>query len=473
MVALALPLVAISAGLQSCNEDGPGIPSEDAIEETTQVKNLLMRSPEEAIDIAQRAWEDFYGDGASPASRSGRCVIDYGRPVEVVRSAKSRGSSASDTLLYVVNFADDGGFAVIAAPRNIDELLAVTSQGHYYPESQPDQEAVPGFELWMENARAYAASGPVSMDTTKRYPPLVGLDTLGPGGKPVFPPGGPTIERDTTGKPDSIDPGNPGRLQQKEWEDTIIHSIVNPQIKNSWGQGNKKIKDLYKYPEGYLFSNGLCGCGTLAVAQACLFFKEPSQVYINGSYQDLDWSKMCLHKIWRSQTAETSPIDNCPGTNREPAHSMIAWLCRVIGDKAKATPHNEGTGTKRGNLLNAIKEILPNRAVSNNWISFYNTNVQVGSGRIMIVTADNKFGPGHVWVCDGSRHTEYYHYYATRDNSSKPWIIQNKTHIVQKYNHFNWGWNGLDNGWFDQAVISFTGSDENMEFHDFQYVMVY
>ena len=81
MVALALPLVAIGAGLQSCSEDGPGIPSEDAIEETTQVKNLLMRSPEEAIDIAQRAWEDFYGDGASPASRSGRCVISYEYPL--------------------------------------------------------------------------------------------------------------------------------------------------------------------------------------------------------------------------------------------------------------------------------------------------------------------------------------------------------------------------------------------------------
>lgn len=60
MVALALPLIAIGAGLQSCSEDGPGIPSEDAIEETTQVKNLLMRSPEEAIDIAQRAWEDMF-----------------------------------------------------------------------------------------------------------------------------------------------------------------------------------------------------------------------------------------------------------------------------------------------------------------------------------------------------------------------------------------------------------------------------
>ena len=134
LLALALPLVAIGAGLQSCSDDGPAIPSTDNVEKEGQVKNMLMRSPEEAIDIAQKAWEEFYGGEASASSRSGRrCVIDYGRPVEVVRGAKSRGGSGSDILLYVVNFANDGGFAVIAAPRHADELLAVTSQGHYYP----------------------------------------------------------------------------------------------------------------------------------------------------------------------------------------------------------------------------------------------------------------------------------------------------------------------------------------------------
>lgn len=125
LLALLLPAVAVATGLQSCNDEGPGIPIEEN-EPAKSSGNPLMRSPEEAIDIAQRAYEEFYGD-ATPSSR-GRSVIDCSRPVEVVRCARSRGGS-SDTLLYIVNFVDDQGFAVIAAPRAADELLAVTEAG--------------------------------------------------------------------------------------------------------------------------------------------------------------------------------------------------------------------------------------------------------------------------------------------------------------------------------------------------------
>lgn len=82
LLALALPAIAIGTGLQSCSEEGPSLPGEKSVK-LSQGDNLLMRSPEEAIDIAQRAWEEFYGN-ASPESRSGRSIIDYGRPVEKV-----------------------------------------------------------------------------------------------------------------------------------------------------------------------------------------------------------------------------------------------------------------------------------------------------------------------------------------------------------------------------------------------------
>ena len=470
LLALLLPAVAIATGLQSCNDEGPGILAEEN-GTAKSFENPLMRSPEEALDIAQRAYEDFYGE-ATPSSR-GRSIIDCSRPVEVVRGTRSRGGDA-DTLLYIVNFVDDQGFAVIAAPRAADELLAVTSQGHYYPESYSEEE-IPGFEIWMENACAYATKVPVGDDSIFGHiRDTTHVSPIGGGGISINPP----ITFDTTNNPGKNPNPNPeyGLMQQKEWSDTTIKSIILPQIKNSWMQGLRNQHDLYLYPEGYLFSNGLCGCGPLAVAQACLFFGEPTQIYVNGDHLSLDWPLMRKHRGWRDKTDDAKAHDDCSGINREPSHSMIAWLCRFIGDKANANEGEDGTGTKKENLLRAIKEILPNRSVSQNWNSFYNTNVLAKKNQIMIVRSniENK-SSGHAWVCDGSRWIEYDHYYATREYSTQEWTIMSKTHVVQKFNHFNWGWGGDKNGWYNQSVITLydMGQDgEPWKFYEFQYVAI-
>jgi len=465
VVALTLPLVAIGVGLQSCSDDGPGIPYTDSAEKESQVKNLLMRSPEEAIDIAQRAWEDFYGDEASTASRSGRrCVIDYGRPVEVVRGAKSRGGSGSDTLLYVVNFADDGGFAVIAAPRHADELLAVTSQGHYYPESQPDQEKVPGFEMWMENARAYA-SILLPKDTLNnfQYDSLFPSYPGGSGGSGtiITPP----ITRDTTKIPD---PDDPGRLQQKEWNDTTYKCIFNRQLPGSWGQGKGWVGDLSNTPESYYFSNGACGCVTVAIAQICAYYREPSQVYLIrpgvGQLFPLDWDKMVKHQAY-PEIGYNSELGNCKNEDVTASHIMIAKFCKAIANWSDATQTNDGTSINKEKALESLKSLL-SRNVSSDWIA-YTSYDYPAKGQLFLMRGDGNKG-GHEWVCDGTRYVEYIHYFATRPNSSSQWQIQTSEPGRSIMLHYNWGWYGECNGWFNQKVISVGGHT----FKNFEYVRI-
>ena len=472
LLALALPLVAIGAGLQSCSDDGPAIPSTDNVEKEGQVKNLLMRSPEEAIGIAQRAWEEFYGGEASASSRSGRrCVIDYGRPVEVVRGAKSRGGSGSDTLLYVVNFANDGGFAVIAAPRHADELLAVTSQGHYYPESQPDQEKVPGFELWMENARAYASI------TFPRDSNIVTIDPNRPGRdttiivvpfQPIDPPGGGgggTITRDTTRIPDPIDPG---RLQQKEWEDTTFKCIFDRQLPGSWGQGKGYVGDLYTTPESYYFRNGLCGCVTVAIAQICAYYREPSRVYLIrpgvGQLYSLDWEKMVNHRAY-SVFGFDRESGNCEKEDVEASHIMIATFCKAIADRSDATISDDATSISKKKALASLKSLL-SKSVSSSWLT-YTSYEYPAKGQLFLMRGESDEG-GHEWVCDGTRYVEYIHYFATRPNSNTQWQIQSKELGISIMLHYNWGWYGEYNGWFNQKVITVGGNT----FKNFEYVRI-
>lgn len=454
LLALALPAVAICAGLQSCSEDdGPGLPADKETDSAQSRRNPLMRSPEEAIDIAQRAWEDFYGDGEAPASRSSRGVIDYGRPVEVVRGAGSRGGS-SDTLLYVVNFADDGGFAVIAAPRGADELLAVTSQGHYYPESQPDQEKVPGFELWMENAREYAATGLYPVDTTNNniipiMPPIDVIDTLGPGGKPVLPPTIiPPVTRDTTGTLDPDNP-NPGRIQQKEWEDTIQNYISGPYLNVVWGQGNGNPQeiDMYNFPEGAYFENGWAGCSTAAIAMICAHYESPSQIrrssLPNAALFTLDWSKMKKHKNVSNAMSWVCGDDIS-------THYLIADFYKIIATWTDAKPHGaSGTNTNTSNVLPVLREFLPHKTFEG-WSDFKFT-IGPSPNELFIMRGRNG-DIGHMWLADGFRSLIVVHYYATRPNSNCEWQIQSQQRMERLFVHHNWGWDGLYNGWYNNAA---------------------
>lgn len=82
---------------------------------TTQSTSTL-RTMDEAIDIAQHATSLL--DDCTPSSRSIGRTIDLSSPVHVIRGIKSR-ATAADTLMYVINYADNQGFAIVSAlPHN-------------------------------------------------------------------------------------------------------------------------------------------------------------------------------------------------------------------------------------------------------------------------------------------------------------------------------------------------------------------
>lgn len=410
LLALLLPAVAIATGLQSCNDEGPGIPAEEN-ETAKSFDNPLMRSPEEALDIAQRAYEDFYGD-ATPSSR-GRSIIDCSRPVEVVRGARSRGGNA-DTLLYIVNFVDDQGFAVIAAPRAADELLAVTSQGHYYPESDSDAESVPGFDMWMENAKAYTN---ILYDSIRIITP--------------------------------INPDIPGLLQQKEWEDTIQKLIAGPYLNVAWGQGCGLPVNIHYYPEGYYFQNGWAGCSTAAIAQVCAFYQAPDKIAVNPTLgaEDyyLDWSKMIFHKIYAPNTSLSWKCEDSYET-----HLMIAQFYKILAVWTNASPHGEsGTSTLTSNVLPVLRYLLPDKTIYE-WKDLKFTNGPA-QNELFIMRGKNGIS-GHMWLCDGWKYRNRIHYFATRPNSNANWEIQSEERILEQFLHYNWGWDGQYNGWFNNAA---------------------
>lgn len=141
-------LFALSISLASCGENDALV---DALEKDNATPQSEIRSIDEAYEIAAQSltWFD------SADSRSSVRLLPSKNEVKVFKSKESRGES-SDTLMYVVNFQDEEGFAIIPANRNMPELLAVTESGSYDPAS--DSEVEP-FNEYMKNAISVLSNG--------------------------------------------------------------------------------------------------------------------------------------------------------------------------------------------------------------------------------------------------------------------------------------------------------------------------
>lgn len=431
--------------LPGCSDDMPSMATDEISQTQTQSCNSLFRTTEEAIEIAEDAYMNFYGSHSSQ-SRSALSIIDYGQPVEVISRPSSRNNAVTDTLLYVVNFVNDGGFAIIAANRMLQPLMAITEAGSYHSN---DGIEIPGFQLWLDNTVRYVSD---SAQHLNNFPPPI----------PLFP-------------KDSLDI----KLQVKEWNDTIAQSVISPQVSCNWGQGNGNISNiLMDKCEGYFFENGLCGCATIAIAQICATFKYPNmlnEMYPGvGTRYQFDWALMSKHK--QGYVVNLNGIDSegakCAESSADKAktHEMIARLCRIIGNYGHAEENVEGTGMPMSQIGVACAHIFGHENVSDSWTDLNISKVCVPDVIYLVVGKSQFEGQSsHAWLCDGSRYYEFIHYLATRYYDYQEWKIQSSQYGSTYFHHYNWGWYGYKNGWFLNTTPVL---GQNLGYHQLQYIEI-
>ena len=115
------------------------------------------RTLAEALQIAQDA-ASMVNDSVETRAASRTRIVDT-KNVRVITSPGTRSFSANnDTLLYVLNYEDEKGFAVVSANKATEGLLAVTEDGSY--EESSDAYHDTGISNFMELAKSYATRGP-------------------------------------------------------------------------------------------------------------------------------------------------------------------------------------------------------------------------------------------------------------------------------------------------------------------------
>ena len=367
---------------------------------------IILRVAEEGIAML----------GDRPTRSDSHRVVDPSR-IKVALSSSTR-SGESDTLYYVVNFADSTGFALIDADTTSRQpLFAVTEKGNY----TPGEVTNTGFDDFVALIESQE-----SQPSTQSEGTIVGV-------------------------------------QYRKWI-TGSEVIVGPLLEVEWGQDAPYSWFCYDEETGL---QSRTGCVPTAIAQIMSYHEYPSVLHLTHPYKGdldslvLDWGQIKYHE------KNGTSIYGCWCAN----HTHLQHLMREIGERVQTVyiayidPDTQ-TYYTYGNTFGDT--IIPGiTAFGYNATSFYSYD------RSLVVSELNASRPvycqgltpgttsGHAWVIDGY----HYQYKVMRIYEEVPGqlvgnLIGEEDHSIDML-HINWGWDGECNGYYQAGVFACTTSQGN------------
>lgn len=371
----------------------------------SQTSNRNIRSYEEALKIVQEA----INSSNTRSSEDVRKIELIDRLAYVVENKTRATSDINDTLIYVFNFENNEGFALVSASKNTEGLLAITEEGHCNPNVSSDIE---GFNIFIDLAKEYVANSIVTQD---------------------------------------------GVPSDEITKSTIVHSYsdVGPYVTVKWAQ---------HLPEGELCPNMKSGCANTALAQLMTYYKYPSSIHLTydgkDSIQNLNWNAMIAHNSTHEHFVNWSVCNNIN------AHSAISQLLRQLGELTQSKYNNSSTTTTFSNIKPAMESLgyTVNNSSNINFKHELNNHhiiVMRGGGHGWIVDGYRKDTP-----------TEYIYKRVMRGEIETWVLISQQTLSPNYYNHINWGDHGTSNGYYLENVYGASGmvvSDDGDYYTGFDY----
>ena len=388
--------------LFACTQDGIDNLSVQTEKETEAMNELpKRRTYEEALAVAQDAI-GLLGENSTTRSGKPRSIntadVQY-----IVNTSSTRSTEKPDTLMYVFNYDDNAGFAVVSANRATEELIAVTEQGNYVAGEETGNG---GFDLYMDMAEQYV---------TMAAEPLPGVG------------------------------GDDGMVQFAETKTEQTRTIIDwrtPLIDVKWGQGNP-YNTYCKNSSNVIID---AGCLVTAVAQVLSYYKHPSSIKLDfDNYNTtipLDWNAINTH------------IEYPCGNTCTASHDVIGKMFRQIGEELKIK-YRENKSANDGYKLRSAFSTLGYAIDDKQEYKFQKVSESLSNHHPVYVMAFKQDSNiGHAWLIDGFRTvrtttTDYIKYI-----NSFVWEVIGEYSFITNYNHFNWGWDGNYNGYFSSGVFN-------------------
>ena len=401
--------------LTSCSNEEPIFKTTESEAITTDT-NSAIRSVDEAIDLVTEYYGSIIGERAS------RAALDIDRSNVIALGPKhvSR-SNAADTALYVINFGDNSGFAVVTADKSLTPILAMTESGEI---TDIDNIEVPGLKAFMQASMTYASASEPQGSEKTITPPVI--------------------------KPDQ--PVNKLYRGEVVYKTAYEHT---PEVNVSWGE---------VWPTGYYCPNQKAGCVVTAALQALSRFEYPKLLRL--TYNDRDMEYVSIN--WPTLKNNVGCRGYIPPTldrirNLEDCLTL-GRVSRQIGELIGADYTNQNfTKASLGELRNTLKSIAPNISYSD--ITYSAPNISnIPTWNVIMMTGreiEDDENTSHCWLIDGCKYENWHVYVYVTENprfddegnfipSGEPVESYNQT--IYTMSHINWGWGGYYDGYYDVGV---------------------
>lgn len=481
--------------ISSCTDDI--LPVKGKQTEPERTVSDYSISPEQAL-----ANLDAFMEGDEELTRShGEVSVKNIFPVKysTVATRAEKSENECDNLIYVANFEDNAGYALLAADERIpDKVIAVTEEGNLDQETvnriagigtsnKPLYPEYPAKGPGIFSVKKYGDEKFINPNTINQYYEDVddylignyeglryqvgtvggnpGIGTLGAEDIPVGmcmayaassipgrpdptpdpnPNPNPPGDDDPIPDPDGDVPGSL-KIEYSSWQ--VIENVSPLLSRYSWWHQeppfNIRYEKKHKYVFGSLFTP-YAGCFPLSVAKIFTHFRLPNISYNheNVNYADL-------------QSFSTNPEFN----------KSASLLLLLISQGCCCLYFTEGTFTFPCSVTSYMRSRGYKNAGSTDY-DFYKVRTMLKNGAPLIIYGypDNiltGIKSCHAWNIDGykikQRNAFKYKYHA--DNTKEvvnSWI--EKTEMV----HCDFGWRGKRNGYYVTGVFDMT--DDNVEF---------
>ena len=402
----------------------------------TETSTSAVIPPDEALASLDALLVDIYGHTkSSTPSYDPESLSVFGGAV-----TKSSKGALPDTSVYIVNFTDESGFAVLAAQRAmstpvfcVTEAGTLTSEDLYQALQRLDEASE------STSARSSEDSEFVSMLLTASI-----VNQMSENGDPSGPNGNEpdTDDEDTSdendGDDDPFGSGGGGVSYETAWK-------VGPLVETKWTQWSP-FNDFRK-------DEAPAGCVPIAVGQI-LAYNE----YGTAGGRSFDWDMLKSIYHYSDLYADISDVA------KKQASDFMQFLglkenCNVTydtdgsgayADGAKRTFKNFGYsglskryGFESGDVEKVLEQLEKNLPV-----------FVGGQGKSYSYENQKYENSGHAWVIDGVIVKHY-----VRPATGQVLDAKNIFHI-------NWGWNGDCDGYYDEGVFDTTDKNEEYEIEE-------
>lgn len=371
------------------------------------------RSVDEAWNIANQILSQ---DVTSRSSQRLKPASD----IKVVCSETSR-ARESDTLYYAVDLEDNGGFMLIAAPYNVEPVMAIIDEGSYNdPENLLNLPYMNAIEDMKDYISARIGKNPGDTLDRGELDPRPGIEIP----RPAF------------------------------YYDTIDTKFYfEPTYELSWGQN---------WPENMCIPGEYpTGCTPLAIAEMLAIkgtLKSISYTAknIDIANEDIDWNKIRKHKVSKDKDYNYLHCFNCTAT--DDAHMTLARILREIGYRLNVNYSIAESYAYASNIEPTVKALTGSSAFRRG-NGFYELFCDIKLWKRAVIVNGTRLDDnsrGHSWIIDGLRdiHYEVIRYDLTY--ASDDYIPTTIKKSITSLLHNNWGHSGKCNGWFNYLTIKNT-----------------